>query len=77
MGPTKPFSTDAAQGVASLKHLAEELQPRAAEVKVLATAHSGGVAGLAPLAAVGQSRWCLQQSIEGRDTQIKSEGFRG
>lgn len=43
-GPTKPFSTDAAQGVASLKHLGEELQPRAEEVKVLATAHSGGLA---------------------------------
>ena len=54
VGPVKPFSTDAAQGMASLKHLADELQPRADEVKLLATAHSGGVAGLAPLAAVGK-----------------------
>lgn len=52
IGPSKAFSTDPAEGVASLKHLAEELQPRADEVKVLATAHAGGVAGLAPLAAV-------------------------
>jgi glyoxylase-like metal-dependent hydrolase (beta-lactamase superfamily II) len=54
LGPVKPFSRDAAQGLISLRRLAEELQPRADEVKVLATAHSGGVAGLAPLAAVGQ-----------------------
>ena len=52
IGPSKAFSNDAAEGVASLKHLAEELQPRAEEVKVLATAHSGGVTGFAPLAAV-------------------------
>jgi glyoxylase-like metal-dependent hydrolase (beta-lactamase superfamily II) len=52
IGPSKAFSTDPAEGVASLKHLAEELQPRADEVKVIATAHSGGVAGFAPLAAV-------------------------
>lgn len=54
VGPTKAFSSDPVQGVASLKHLAEELQPRADEVKLLATAHSGGLAGFAPLAAVGQ-----------------------
>jgi hydroxyacylglutathione hydrolase len=55
VGPTKAFSTDAAQGVASLQHLAEELQPRAEEIKMLATAHSGGLAaGPAALAAVGQ-----------------------
>ena len=52
IGPVKPFSNNAEQGVASLKHLAEELQPRADEVKVLATAHSGGVAGSSPLAAL-------------------------
>jgi glyoxylase-like metal-dependent hydrolase (beta-lactamase superfamily II) len=52
IGPSKAFSTDPVEGVVSLKHLAEELQPRADEVKVLATAHTGGVAGLAPLAAV-------------------------
>jgi glyoxylase-like metal-dependent hydrolase (beta-lactamase superfamily II) len=54
VGPTKAFSTDAAQGMASLKHLAQELQPRSDEVKLLATAHSGGLAGFAPLAAVEQ-----------------------
>jgi hydroxyacylglutathione hydrolase len=54
VGPTKPFSTDAAQGMASLQQLAEELQSRADEVKVLATAHSGGVAGFGPLAAAGR-----------------------
>jgi hydroxyacylglutathione hydrolase len=54
IGPSKAFSNDSAQGMVSLKHLAEELQPRADEVKVLATAHSGGVAGFAPLAAVGK-----------------------
>ena len=53
VGPSKAFSTDAAQGVASLKHLAEELQPRAGEVRLLATAHSGGLAaGPSALAAV-------------------------
>ena len=53
VGPTKAFSSDAAEGVASLKHLAEELQPRADEVKLLATAHSGGLAaGPAALGAV-------------------------
>ena len=52
IGPAKAFSNNAEEGVASLRHLAEELQSRAEEVKVLATAHSGGVAGLAPLAAV-------------------------
>ena len=54
IGPTAAFSNDADEGVASLKRLAERLQPRADEVRVLATAHSGGVAGLAPLAAVGE-----------------------
>jgi glyoxylase-like metal-dependent hydrolase (beta-lactamase superfamily II) len=53
VGPVKPFSTDAAQGAASLKRLAEELQSRGEEVKVLATAHSGGLAaGPSALAAV-------------------------
>jgi len=53
IGPSKAFSNDTEQGLASLKRLAEELQPRAEEVKVLATAHTGGVAGLGPLAALG------------------------
>jgi glyoxylase-like metal-dependent hydrolase (beta-lactamase superfamily II) len=51
-GPAKAFSNDAGQGIASLRHLAEELQSRGNEVRVLATAHSGAVTGLAPLAAV-------------------------
>ena len=52
IGPAKPFSTDVAEGVASLKHLAAELQPRADEVKMLATGHSGGLAaGPAALAS--------------------------
>jgi glyoxylase-like metal-dependent hydrolase (beta-lactamase superfamily II) len=54
VGPSKAFSTNTDQGMASLKHLAEELQPRSGEVKLLATAHSGGLAGFAPLAAVGK-----------------------
>jgi glyoxylase-like metal-dependent hydrolase (beta-lactamase superfamily II) len=53
IGPAKAFSNDADEGVASLRRLAERLQARADEVKLLATAHTGGVAGLAALAAVG------------------------
>ena len=41
IGPSKAFSNDSSQGVVSLEHLAQELQPRADEVKVLATARSG------------------------------------
>ena len=52
IGPAKAFSNNAEEGVASLLRLAEELRPRAEEVKVLATAHTGGVAGLQPLAAL-------------------------
>ncbi len=52
VGPSKPFSSDYNEGVASLKRLAQELQPRAEEVKVLATAHAGAIGGFAPLAAV-------------------------
>jgi glyoxylase-like metal-dependent hydrolase (beta-lactamase superfamily II) len=53
VAPSKAFSTDATLGVASLKHLAEELQPRAGEIKLLATSHSGGLAaGPSALAAV-------------------------
>jgi glyoxylase-like metal-dependent hydrolase (beta-lactamase superfamily II) len=52
IGPAKAFSNDAEQGIASLRRLAEELQTRGDEVRVLATAHSGAAAGLAPLAAV-------------------------
>lgn len=55
IGPSAIFSTDRAQGEASLKHLAQELQPHAADVKFIATGHTGTVAGLAPLAAFGGS----------------------
>jgi glyoxylase-like metal-dependent hydrolase (beta-lactamase superfamily II) len=49
--PPRIFTKDPAQNVASLKALSARLQPRAADVKVLAFAHSGPLAGLAPLAA--------------------------
>jgi hydroxyacylglutathione hydrolase len=55
IGPSVIFSTDRAQGEASLKHLAQELQPHAADVKFIATGHTGTVAGLAPLMAFGRS----------------------
>jgi len=55
IGPSVVFSTDRAQGEASLKHLAQELQPHAAELKFIATGHTGTVAGLAPLVAFGGS----------------------
>jgi glyoxylase-like metal-dependent hydrolase (beta-lactamase superfamily II) len=45
------FSKDPTQNVASLKALATRLQPRAAEVKTLAFAHSGPLDGFAPLAS--------------------------
>jgi hydroxyacylglutathione hydrolase len=49
VGPNWLFSNDTKQGAASLRHLAEELKPRAGEVKLLATAHTGNLAGLQPL----------------------------
>jgi hydroxyacylglutathione hydrolase len=55
IGPSVIFSTDRAQGEASLKHLAQEVQPHAADVKFIATGHTGTVAGLAPLASFGGS----------------------
>jgi glyoxylase-like metal-dependent hydrolase (beta-lactamase superfamily II) len=55
IGPSMIFSTDRAQGEASLKHLAQELQPHTADVKFIATGHTGTVAGLAPLEAFGGS----------------------
>lgn len=55
IGPSVIFSTDRAQGEASLKHLAEELQPHAADVKFIATGHTGTVASLAPLSSYGGS----------------------
>jgi hypothetical protein len=51
----KAFSSDSSQGVVSLEHLAQELQPRADEVKVLATARSGG-GGTCPLTG-GEVMW--------------------
>jgi glyoxylase-like metal-dependent hydrolase (beta-lactamase superfamily II) len=55
IGPSVIFSTDRSQGEASLKHLAQEMQPHAADVKFIASGHTGTVAGLAPLAAFGGS----------------------
>jgi hydroxyacylglutathione hydrolase len=49
IGPNGLFSNDTSEGAASLKHLDQELQPRAAEVKFLSTAHTGNAAGLEPL----------------------------
>ena len=49
IGPNGLFSNDTSEGAASLKHLDQELQPRAAEIKFLSTAHTGNVAGLEPL----------------------------
>jgi hydroxyacylglutathione hydrolase len=44
------FSHDSAQNVTSLKALAAQLQPRAAEIKELAFAHTGPLVGFGPLA---------------------------
>ena len=54
-GPSAIFSTDRAQGEESLRHLGQELQPRAAEVEFIATGHTGTVAGVAPLVSFGGS----------------------
>ena len=43
------FSSDAGQNVASLKALEARLLPRAAEIKALAFAHTGPLAGFQPL----------------------------
>jgi hydroxyacylglutathione hydrolase len=53
IGPSLIFSTSRSQGEASLKHLAQELQPHAAEVKFIASGHTGTAAGLGPLLAFG------------------------
>jgi len=55
IGPSLIFSTSRTEGEASLKHLAQELQPHAANVKFIATGHTGTVAGLGPLASFGGS----------------------
>lgn len=54
-GPNKLFSTDAAQGAASLKHLAQEIAPRGDEVKFIATGHSGTIAGVEALRSYASS----------------------
>jgi glyoxylase-like metal-dependent hydrolase (beta-lactamase superfamily II) len=55
IGPPAIMGTDRAQGEVSLRHLGQELQPRAADVKFIASGHNGTVAGLAPLLAFGGS----------------------
>jgi glyoxylase-like metal-dependent hydrolase (beta-lactamase superfamily II) len=54
-GPSVIFSTDRAEGEASLRHLGQELEPHAADVKFIATGHTGTVAGLVPLVSFGGS----------------------
>jgi glyoxylase-like metal-dependent hydrolase (beta-lactamase superfamily II) len=51
MPAVRLMSKDSGQNLASLKTLAAKLRPRAAEVKVLAFAHSGPLQGFEPLAA--------------------------
>jgi glyoxylase-like metal-dependent hydrolase (beta-lactamase superfamily II) len=55
IGPSVVFSTDRAQGEASLKHLAQELRASGAEVNFIATAHTGTLGGLQNLLAFGGS----------------------
>jgi len=54
IGPSLIFSSDRAQGEASLKRLSQELEPHAGQVNFIASGHTGTVAGLAPLAAFGR-----------------------
>jgi glyoxylase-like metal-dependent hydrolase (beta-lactamase superfamily II) len=54
-GPSMIFSTDRTQGEVSLRHLGQELEPHAAEVRFIATGHTGTVAGLEPLLSFGGS----------------------
>jgi len=49
------FSMDRTQGEVSLRHLGQELEPHAAEVRFIATGHTGTVAGLKPLLSFGGS----------------------
>ncbi|MGZ3416811.1 MAG: MBL fold metallo-hydrolase [Polyangiales bacterium] len=51
MKAVRLFSKDSKQNVASLKALATRLQPRAGEIKALAFAHTGSLAGFGPLAS--------------------------
>jgi glyoxylase-like metal-dependent hydrolase (beta-lactamase superfamily II) len=49
MKAVRLFSKDSGQNVASLKKLTTRLQPRAAEIKMLAFAHTGPLVGFQPL----------------------------
>ena len=49
------FSSDSGQNVASLKKLEARLAPRAADVKMLAFAHTGPLVGFQPLVAFAES----------------------
>jgi hypothetical protein len=53
--PSVIFSRDRTQGEVSLRHLGQELEPHAAEVKFIATGHTGTVAGFEPLLSFGCS----------------------
>jgi glyoxylase-like metal-dependent hydrolase (beta-lactamase superfamily II) len=55
MKAVRLFSADSAQNVASLKKLEARFVPRAAEVKMLAFAHTGPLVGLQPLVAFADS----------------------
>ncbi len=55
MKAVRLFSKDSAQNVASLKALEARLQPRAAEIKALAFAHTGPLAGYEPFVAFASS----------------------
>jgi glyoxylase-like metal-dependent hydrolase (beta-lactamase superfamily II) len=54
-GPSVIFSMDRTQGEGSLRYLGQELEPHAAEVRFIATGHTGTVAGLEPLLSFGGS----------------------
>jgi len=55
MRAVRLFSKDPDQNVASLKALAARLQPRSAEIKELAFAHTGPLPGFQPLASFASS----------------------
>src|SRR4029077_10492698 len=55
MPAVRLFSKDPDRNVASLKSLEARLQPRAAEVRTLAFAHTGPLEGFAPLEAFARS----------------------
>jgi len=55
MKAVRLFSKDSGQNVASLRALAARLQPRSAEIKTLAFAHTGPLSGLQPLETFASS----------------------